>query len=580
VADPFLRTVDEILATRLLNIFLREVGGASQLPPATLSLGLSLPAGAKALSIDLPATHQQLVVALRRASLCGHHEFHAAVYVRDAAGGGPTVVDSPIALARLLVAEIGARHADASVAGSLGDVIQEIHSSVEATHTFAARRRGASLFRETYGVEASVESEQAVAFGHPFHQAAKSVDPCWAAEMSAYRPELGTRFQLHYLAVDPYQLREERALDVPEPVPADVRREAAARLPNVASVWPLLPCHPWQARMLLARPTVEALLQRGALFDLGLLGEEVFPTSSVRTVYLSHTNLFFKLPLDVRITNFVRTNPAEQIERTLAANRLLQWAQQRDDNDGERLGILYEVGYRALASDEIFASSAVLFRQGFAFKAGPPLVLAALLEPSTGGKTPLTELISQAAQSRHQTVTAAFVCSWLRCYLSLSLRPALRLLQRYGISLEAHVQNTLLACVDGWPSRVYVRDLEGTSVDRERAAAADYFGGLIAPTSSLFVDAAEAQRRFTYYVLTNQVAHVIATLAAHTAAEEWQLWQVVRGELETAPPLGPSPWLTERTWPAKANFISRVRGQSQKPCYVTIPNPIRRASES
>src|SRR6266536_4990244 len=46
-----------------------------------------------------------------------------------------------------------------------------------------------------------------------------------------------------------------------------------------------VPVHPWQARRLLERPEVRALLAAGLLADLGPQGAPWWPTSSLRTVY-------------------------------------------------------------------------------------------------------------------------------------------------------------------------------------------------------------------------------------------------------------------------------------------------------
>ena len=61
----------------------------------------------------------------------------------------------------------------------------------------------------------------------------------------------------------------------------------------------------------------------GSLLSLGPLGEVAWPTSSVRTVWLPAQNLFLKLSLNIRITNFIRNNPAEQVARALDASLAL-----------------------------------------------------------------------------------------------------------------------------------------------------------------------------------------------------------------------------------------------------------------
>ena len=76
-----------------------------------------------------------------------------------------------------------------------------------------------------------------------------------------------------------------------------------------AAGWPVVPVHPVQLAHLRARPETARLLADGALVELGEHGGEVYPTSSVRTVCDPDFPTTWKLPLHVRITNFVRTVP-------------------------------------------------------------------------------------------------------------------------------------------------------------------------------------------------------------------------------------------------------------------------------
>ncbi|MGU3126716.1 IucA/IucC family C-terminal-domain containing protein [Staphylococcus aureus] len=56
--------------------------------------------------------------------------------------------------------------------------------------------------------------------------------------------------------------------------------------------------------------------------------------------------------------------------------------------------------------------------------------------------------------------------AWLEYYLDRTLLPILKLFSNTGISLEAHVQNTLIELKDGIPDVCFVRDLEGICLSR------------------------------------------------------------------------------------------------------------------
>src|SRR5205807_4021162 len=119
-------------------------------------------------------------------------------------------------------------------------------------------------------------AEQSLRLGHPLHPAAKASSGFTMADLERYAPELGASFPLHWLAVDPELVAEERlevvrSLD-PPPALCDA---AGARLGAARAAWPLLPCHPWQAEDLAARPAVAGLLATGRIVALGPLGSDV-----------------------------------------------------------------------------------------------------------------------------------------------------------------------------------------------------------------------------------------------------------------------------------------------------------------
>ncbi len=70
----------------------------------------------------------------------------------------------------------------------------------------------------------------------------------------------------------------------------------------------LLPTHPYQINVLRQHPQYMQYSEQGLIKDLGVSGDSVYPTSSVRTVFSKALNIYLKLPIHVKITNFIRTN--------------------------------------------------------------------------------------------------------------------------------------------------------------------------------------------------------------------------------------------------------------------------------
>lgn len=571
------RSADEVIARRLLAAFVREVGGLSPLVRAAApEVYAELERDGRPMCVDLAASGCQLLVAMTRHSPSGHHDFAGRLVL--VAAGNQRYLAGPLPLADALLGELHARAAsDPAAEVRRRELWSAISSSVRCTRRFAEAVFSRPSWTRGQGVRRFIEAEQSLVFGHPFHPAPKGGDSSTEWELDAYRPELGASFQLEHFAVSPELLLEDaiedRLLWEPD-VPRPTRRAAS---------WPVLPVHPWQASVLERRPEFAALLERGQLLRLGRAGEPVLPTSSVRTVYAPGRDLFIKLALDAKITNFVRNNPPEHLERSLTASRVVQRVARSAGL--ETIQFLPELAYRGIrreawpAAAEHTASVSVLFRRGLHLqRQAAPVVVAALLEPAAGDReAPLAELLWTAARKAGRLLTPALVGDWVARYCDVAIAPLLAIYCRYGVSLEAHVQNALISLEEGWPSRSFIRDLEGTTLSRARAR----FEDIAAPTSAIWVDDDEAWQRLVYYVIVNHLSHLLAALAACGPAEEWQLWQVARGALVDAAVLQDSEGsaMVERVLglaelPAKANWLSCFQHRSERPLYVGIENPL------
>ncbi|MGP0630115.1 IucA/IucC family protein [Nitrospina sp. 32_T5] len=578
---------------RLINCYLRETGtheppcepDSSILDGACREILQRLAAQGRAVTLRLAATDVLLIGVCRHRSAIGHHEFDAQWWCRMGETA-PRPVTGAVELARLLMSELAGPNQEERV----NSLLAHIQNSLEkTTHYVEMRLRNGAAAWDPNAEDPLLTAEQSLLFGHPFHPTPKSSEGFSTQDLARYSPELGVTFRLHYLAVDPAFLQEDFFPGAVEVViPEAVRKEADQRLDERCKDWPLLPCHPWQYGYLCNQKAIQDLMAGGRVRDLGVLGEPVFPTSSVRTVRDPQHEYFFKLPFNVRLTNFYRVNPLEQMQRSVTASRALSiWTRHKPVRG---FSVLTEVGYRMLCNPEwdaetreqLVASSAVLFRSA-PTGLPSPMVLAGLLEPDIrGGMPAIMHCVHRAAGGCGRPVDAPFLGEWLRRYMEISLVPLLQCFVQGGISLEAHVQNTLLAVRDGWPERFFVRDLEGASIARGIAERHGLFSHL-EENNAAFYDDSEAWHRFQYYILVNHFGHLIATLARHGDVGERSLWGVVgstlRDHLDLFSGKGEADFihdlLNRETFPGKANFLSRLRERGERPLYVSVPNPMQ-----
>lgn len=501
-------------------------------------------------------THQLRAVC-RRASPGGFHRWQLPARI-EAADGRATTTDDPLLIARRMADALSQEGGSASQAAT-----QRLLAAIAGAegHGRACAARPAA--------PSPIGLEQSLWHGHPFHPFAKGIDGFSPEDIDRYAPERGHGFQLRWILADPAigaaRWRDPQARDRMNRILADLsglpQRTIGDRL--------LLPSHPWQAARLEADPSFAALVAQGRAILTLPTGATVQPTSSVRTVFAPGGNLFLKLPIAARITNFLRTNPRDQIGRSMAAARALAAISAEVSACG--LDILDEPGAVWVDRPDLEAVTGVVLRHGPAREA---FVLAGLLEPSPHDGTPLLAALGCRLSD------TADAHAWLRSYVRIAVLPTLRLFARTGISLEAHSQNSLLALEAGRPARLIVRDLEGVSIARDRF---EHIAPPLDLDPSVFLPADEARHRLAYYLVSNQLNHVVATIARLADVPEPGLWHSVAEALTEADEDRETTrlvaWLLAlETLPAKANFTSCFAGRGERPHYVAIANPLRAAA--
>lgn len=410
-----------------------------------------------------------------------------------------------------------------------------------------------------------VRSEQSLVMGHPHHPAPKARGGGPANGWLPYAPEAYARFPLAFLGV-----REDQVAEEGGPAAAAAVDSLAEALggPRAPAGYRLLPAHPWQLDLVAGRPAVREALADGRLLSLGAGRVPVWPTASIRTLYVPGSgsgsgsgrgadaagtagaaagDLFVKFSLDVRITNDVRRlwrHDLLKLRRTDAAVEA-GFAELR--RSGSSAAWLPDRGYRTASF--AFEELAVLVRDGLAAHAEPgvtPLLAAALAEGYPG--SPLAATADPAG--------------WWRAYLRQVVPPVLHLFARHGVVLEAHLQNTLVAVdAQGVPAQALFRDAEGVKLlpDLDREAA---------------------WQRLVYCLVVNHLTEVAGALAQSHPEAAGDLWPAARAEFRRFGAAHDLPeiaaLLAAPSLPAKTNLLLRwTRADGADSRYLPLPNPLR-----
>ncbi|MBZ4318234.1 IucA/IucC family siderophore biosynthesis protein [Streptomyces sp. SCA2-4] len=393
-----------------------------------------------------------------------------------------------------------------------------------------------------------LRSEQALVMGHPFHPAPKARSGGGPpAAWLRYAPEAYACFPLVLLGV-----REDAVVE-------DGDTRALDGLGEAPPGYRVLPAHPWQLELAAHRPEMRAAFADGRLVRLGRTALRARPTASVRTVYVPGEpgppgdprrvpagDLFLKFSLDVQITNDVRRMRRHELVHVRRTDPLVTAAFAAM---GGPAAWLSERCYRTV--DGLFETCAVLVRDGLSrhLLPGTTAVLAAALAEGFDGN-PLDRVTDPV--------------HWWTAYVRCVVPPVLEAFARYGVVVECHLQNTLIAVdAQGTPVQSVFRDAEGAKVLAEMARAA-------------------AWRRLAYCLVVNNLSEVAGALAGRFPWCGTALWEAAREQFERCGGLAAFPALPELrallaspTLPGKANLLSRwIGADGTDPRYLPVPNPL------
>ncbi|GAA1294702.1 IucA/IucC family protein [Streptomyces sanglieri] len=563
--DP-LRAADSAGTENLLRCWVRETDQAGPDGPT--------------LRIPLPASGAALLAPVLYWSATGWHRFGPPV-LEGAPEGAPPA--DAVTIAALLGREAGRDEG--------ADMVARVADSVRRTAGFIAERRRAP--HAPAEADLFLTAEQSLLLGHPQHPTPKSREGLSDAESRLYSPESHGSFALNWMAVDRSVLATDSAwTDGGRPVPAPELVTAHARGLRLPDNTAPIPLHPWQARELVHRPEVAALLDAGLLHDLGPHGERWHPTSSVRTVHRPGAEVMLKLSLGVRITNSRRENLRKELHRGVEVHRLLrsglatQWHAARPGFD-----IVRDPAWLAVDGPDgrpVQGLDVMLRHNPF----GPhddAVCIAALTAPRpwpgrAGMHSRLAEIVLSLAAVTGRTV-GAVAAEWFLRYLDRVVGPVLWLDAHAGVALEAHQQNTLVVLgPEGWPVGGRYRDNQGYYFRESHRAALEQRLAGIGSVSDTFVSDEVTDERFAYYLGINNVFGLIGAFGAQHLADERVLIAAFRRFLGSAAALGsplPTHLLEKTHLRCKANLLTRMHGLDElvgpvdtQSVYVTIANPL------
>ncbi|WPZ18762.1 IucA/IucC family protein [Geobacillus subterraneus] len=512
------------------------------------------------LFIPLSGTKQINAAVAERFSLGQFVTMH--LWLLD--GKERTPLSSPLELLELLRSEglIG------SAPNWSGFCAEIANSVVNDALALAAAERRRSRRRDAYGKCSSslewvraqprpfsplVFYEQAVIDGHTLHPCAKTRLGFSVQDMIEYSPEWEATVSLPLLAVHrshcrfvsfSYGRMADWVYEQDETLQSVVQNTLRAYGLSECE-YDVIPVHPWQWKHVIQQRFQQELAAQTIVpIDGGIL--PAYPLVSVRTFMIpSASGDHLKTPVNVQMTSAIRT-----VSPAAAANgpRLSAWL--ADVLTNERLAPRFRIvsekaGICFLPRGRTDEETAALGKQLSAIVRDNPerglaegeiaLPAVALLSPSFLSNKPVAaELVEEYAEDQAASSMHEAALSFFRQYAETLIPPLLVLLCKYGISLEAHLQNSVPVFRRGVPQAMHIRDLGGIRLHSGRFGRHCYPLDELAPSSIVTADIAELQHTFTHAVIHNHLGELIACLSRVFSVEEPLFWQTLADVIEEA----------------------------------------------
>lgn len=363
-----------------------------------------------------------------------------------------------------------------------------------------------------------------------------------------------------------------------------------------------LPVHPWQLEQVVY-PLLSDEIAEGTVVPVPSARLAGVPTSSVRTLLTERSpagrRLLVKTALDTLIGSTRRSISAHTTNNGPVYSRLLRQIIDREPSLIGRVVILDELAgasYRPRAHDpdpecRSRALSALLRQDVSGHLRPEELPVPGCALPAHAPVTEsslLVELVTRYAATRGEPDLGAAGLRFATEYAALLLPVSVILMTKYGIGVEAHLQNCIFTFTDAVPTRLVLRDWGGMRIFvprlRRHGLPLDPRPGTVTITDDVQV----MRAKVLYTVLSNHLGEIVAHLVTRCGVDPAAAWRGIRrmiGELLTD--LDSDPALREDaaadrailfgpTLPIKA-FVRMRLDPTGGDQYVQVRNPLHEA---
>ncbi|WP_342219913.1 IucA/IucC family protein [Rickettsiella endosymbiont of Miltochrista miniata] len=390
-------------------------------------------------------------------------------------------------------------------------------------------------------VNGSLQFEQSVFSGHPYHPCAKTKLGFTIEDTINYSPEFQSKVGIYIAAVKKQYVHIEsmqQNINFTEwfsecyPVAwANWIEELKKNNLEVKNYIPF-PVHPWQVYYFtFILPLFKDYIENKIIVFFDKAKIIASPTLSFRTLLpIENSNSpYIKLPVAVQATSIVRTLSPISTKNMPRISNILKKILITENYFSSRLGLLpesYGLHLKELNVDEAKHFTAI-FRENITQHLNDnevAIVVAAFFEKSSLSETNLfIEIMQLSGCLTYQDALGYFLH-----YTDLVLGSYLDLFLLYGIALEGHQQNTLAILRDGKIKRFIARDFDGIEMHDESLQSMGINLDLTENSPYLQKNKETVRNQLLYTVYQLHLGEIVLLLANYFNCEEKPFWKIVR----------------------------------------------------
>ena len=357
-----------------------------------------------------------------------------------------------------------------------------------------------------------LSGDQWVITGHNIHPCSKTKLGMPIQEVMRYAPEYNQPFKLNWIMVKKSLLFNNLCDDHMEKLKAFSEFDG-----EISDDYYLVPVHPYQYQYELAS-IYESEIKEKSIIMLDHQGGVVKSTSSFRTVCpLDHTFPMIKLPINSQMTSTVRSISNNSVMNSKNISTFIDEIYEHDPLLKTISSPMAEFGGMTYChSNELKQRNlSFILRENHAkaLQGKSMYTATCLFERDHTGTKIYQQLINKSQLNPYE---------WFENYIQLLIKTTITLMTKYGVGLEAHMQNISVCFQQGSPVHLFIKDYGGVRIDISRTGNRLKIneGHTYATTNSM-------HEKVQNTLILNHISTIISHLVADYPLEEVALWKIV-----------------------------------------------------